>query len=99
MIKISTKVNQKMLENFDSEQFPDICILTTNGQIHLIKAYLAIDSMFFDRLSHEQTEVDLEYLPEGSLIRVLRSLYGDELVAYSVSELIELFMIIEQLEI
>lgn len=45
------------------------------------------------------SEVDLSYLPEKPLLQVLRALYGDQLIAYSVSELELIFRVIEELEI
>lgn len=67
-------------------------ILTSNGKLNLVGAYLSIDSVFFENLMDK--EVDLSYLPETALVRVLKALYGDELIAYSVQDLVELYMII-----
>ena len=51
MIRINTKTNPKMLENFDNEPFPDVSIITSNSKLSLVLAYLSIDSIFFDNLT------------------------------------------------
>lgn len=44
-------------------------------------------------------EIDLKYLPEKPLVQILRALYGDQLIAYSISELEALYKVIEELRI
>lgn len=92
-------MNPKMLENFQHETFADISIITASTKLNLIMAYLAIDSAFFSALEPDVIEVDLSALPEQALMQVLRSLYGDQLIACSVQELKEMYRVIKELEI
>lgn len=46
-IIITAKSNEKMLENFNHEDYPDITIQTETNKISLVLAYLTIDSEFF----------------------------------------------------
>ena len=62
-------------------------------------AYLTIDSQFFAKMPAGTTEVDLSHLSEQPLVYVLRALYGGDLECSSVSELVELYNIIEALQV
>mgnify|MGYP003688090533 CR=1 FL=1 len=48
MIKINSKTNKKLVENFPQDPYSDITIQTKNQKLHLVLAYLAIDSTYFD---------------------------------------------------
>lgn len=85
MICINKKKNLKLLENFNNDPFADIAIKTKTNLYHLVLSYLAIDSEYFNRVAPDTEEINLEGLPEKSLIRILKSLYGDELYAFNIS--------------
>lgn len=77
MIKINSKTNKKLIENFPQDPYSDITIVTKTHRLHLVLAYLAIDSGYFDnKVDPDTKEVDLTELPEEPLMKVLRSLYG-----------------------
>ena len=99
MIKIKSDVNQKLLKNFSNEAFPDITIITATSKYSLTLAFLVIDSEYFNSLPADTVEVDLSYLPEKPLVQVLRALYGDQLVVYSISELEMMYRVIDVLKI
>lgn len=44
MIKIKSDTNQKLLQNFSNETYPDITIITESRKYSLTLAYLVIDS-------------------------------------------------------
>lgn len=46
-----------------------------------------MDSAYFARIDPDTREIDLHDLKEDPLIKVLHSLYGQQLVANSISEL------------
>lgn len=48
MIKIKSDINQKLLQNFSNETFPDITIICQTRKYALTLAYLVIDSEFFN---------------------------------------------------
>jgi hypothetical protein len=48
MIKINSKTNTKLVQNFPQDPYSDITIITQNQRLNLVLAYLAIDSTYFD---------------------------------------------------
>ena len=83
-IVINSKENKKLLENFPEDPYSDITIITQYSKLHLALAYLSIDSEYFANIDPGTKEIDLSNLNEEPLLKVLKSLYGAELIAYSV---------------
>jgi hypothetical protein len=99
MICISQKRNQKLLDTFNNDSNSDRTIVTELSQLSLVRGYLLIDSQFFEEVGMNVAVVDLSHLPEGPTLKVLRSLYGEELIAGNVNELRELHAVIRYLKI
>ena len=47
MIKINSKVNKKLVENFPVDPYADVTIFTKTQKLQLVLAYLSIDSQYF----------------------------------------------------
>lgn len=99
MICINQKKNIKLLETFNNDPYFDITISTATTQLNLVLGYLSIDSDFFEKVAPDTRHINLEHLSEAAIIKVFRALYGEELYAFSIKELNELYGIIEYLEI
>lgn len=99
MLKIKSDINEKLLKNFSHESFADITIITASSKYNLTLAYLVIDSEYFNNLEQGTTEVNLSHLPEKPLVQVLRALYGDQLIVYSVVELEQMYRVVRELGI
>lgn len=98
-LKINEKVDEKLLENFPKDPYSDILVLTQTLELELSLAYLAIDSRYFADLPATCSQVDLSQLNEQFTVYVLRALYGGELEASSVSDLEEIFRVVDFLQI
>lgn len=100
MIVIKNKNNPKLLETFNNDPYSNIVIQCRNNiTLNLSLSHLSIDSEYFDKVDMDCNSVNLKHLPEKPLIKVLRSLYGDELKVHNVRELDEVYEIIQFLEI
>lgn len=49
-IVINSKENKKLLHNFPEDPYSDITILTQFSKLHLVLAFLSIDSEYFANL-------------------------------------------------
>lgn len=77
MICINPKKNFKLLETFNNDPYYDIVVYTATSEFHLVMGYISIDSLYFDQVSPDAKEINLQHLPESPLIKILRSLYGE----------------------
>ena len=91
--------DSKLLENFPHDPYSDVQIHTASLRLDLSMAYLTIDSQYFANIHPGTTKIDLSHLPEQPLVYVLRALYDGQLECSSVSELVQLYNIIEQLQV
>ncbi len=96
---INQKTDSKLVEQFPNDPDFDITITLHNNTLHLVLAYLAMDSPFFAELPPTISELDLSHLEETSAIAVLRSLYGGSLECSSTSDLENLLPVIKYLRI
>jgi hypothetical protein len=99
MIKINTRSDPRISEAFPNDPYSNLCILTATQTLNLQQAFLSMDSEYFSQVDPDTREVDLRDLKEDPLIRVMHSLYGEELVLNSMGELTEIFPIVVYLGI
>jgi hypothetical protein len=76
MIKINTKEDPRIAEDFPNDPYSNLTIITQTQDLHLQLAFLTMDSGYFSRIDPDTREVDLRELKEEPLIKVLHSLYG-----------------------
>lgn len=87
MIKINTKEDPRIAEDFPNDPYSNLTIVTQTQKLYLQLAFLTMDSAYFARIDPDTREIDLRDLKEDPLIKVLHSLYGQQLVANSIGEL------------
>lgn len=63
-IVINSKENKKLLQNFPEDPYSDITILTQYSKLHLVLAYLSIDSEYFANLELGTKDINLSHLNE-----------------------------------
>jgi hypothetical protein len=50
MIKINTKCDPRVSQNFPNDPYSNLCILTTTQKLNLQQAFLSMDSDYFSKI-------------------------------------------------
>ena len=60
MIKINTKEDPRLAEDFPNDPYSNLTINTETQHLHLQLAFLTMDSGYFSRIDPDTREIDLK---------------------------------------